>query len=212
MKNNRKRLFPVLVILVTGVIIGIYYFLQNYSIGNESLVTGTIEANEVNLGVVMGGTAREVYVSEGEEVYQNQLLASVRGVTGAAPGYTEKVRSPINGIVLTRAIEPGEVAMGGSTLFVVADLHDMSLTVYVPEDRYGQISLGGAYPVTVDSFPGQVFWGTVVHIADEAEFTPRNVQTVQGRKNTVYAVKLQLSNPTMELKPGMPADVNLDIE
>ncbi len=87
--------------------------------------------------------------------------------------------------------------MAGSTLFVVADLHDMSLTVYVPEDRYGQISLGDVYPVTVDSFPGQVFWGSVIHIADEAEFTPRNVQTVQGRKNTVYAVKLQLSNPTL---------------
>jgi len=212
MKNNRKRLIPVLVILMAGVIIGSYYFLQNYSSANESIVTGTIEANEVNLGVVMGGTARDVYVSEGEQVYQNQLLASVRGVTGAAPGYTEKVRSPINGIVLTRAIEPGEVALGGSTLFVVADLHDISLTVYVPEERYGQISLGGVYPVTVDSFPGEVFWGTVIHIADEAEFTPRNVQTVKGRKNTVYAVKLNLSNPTLALKPGMPADVDLDTE
>ena len=94
MKNNRKRLIPVVVILGAGIIFGIYYFLQNYSRADESIVTGTIEANEVNLGVVMGGTAREVYVLEGEEVYQNQLLASVRGVPGAAPGYNEKVRSP----------------------------------------------------------------------------------------------------------------------
>ncbi len=71
---------------MAGIIFGIYYFLQNYSRANESIVTGSIEANEVNLGVVMGGTARDVYVSEGEEVYQNQLLASVRGVTGASTG------------------------------------------------------------------------------------------------------------------------------
>jgi len=48
---------------------------------------------------------------------------------------------------------------------------------------------------------------TVVHIADEAEFTPRNVQTVEGRRATVYAVKLDVPNPESKLKPGMPADV-----
>ena len=83
-----------------------------------------------------------------------------------------------------------------------------NLTVYVPEDRYGQIALGQTYPVTVDSFPGQAFDGKVTHIADQAEFTPRNVETVEGRKNTVFAIRLTLSNPDMALKPGMPADVN----
>jgi HlyD family secretion protein len=62
--------------------------------------------------------------------------------------------------------------------------------------------------VTVDSFPGRVFAGKVTHIADQAEFTPRNVQTVEGRKNTVFAIKLTLENPDLALKPGMPADVN----
>jgi len=61
--------------------------------------------------------------------------------------------------------------------------------------------------VTVDSHPGVVFAATVVHIADEAEFTPRNVQTVEGRRATVYAVKLDVPNPDGQLKPGMPADV-----
>ena len=61
--------------------------------------------------------------------------------------------------------------------------------------------------VTVDSFPGQVFQGTVQHIADRAEFTPRNVQTPAGRRTTVFAVKLAVDNPEGKLKPGMPADV-----
>jgi HlyD family secretion protein len=69
------------------------------------------------------------------------------------------------------------------------------------------VKLGDAANVTVDSFPGQVFRGTVQHIADQAEFTPRNVQTPVGRRTTVFAVKLAVDNPEGKLKPGMPADV-----
>jgi HlyD family secretion protein len=127
-------------------------------------------------------------------------------------GFTEKVRTPIDGVVLVRALEPGEIAMPGGTLMIIGDLSEVTLTVYVPEDRYGQVYLGQEYPVSVDSFPGEVFTGKVTHIADQAEFTPRNVQTVQGRKNTVYAVRLTIPNPNLMLKPGMPADVNLKIE
>ena len=61
--------------------------------------------------------------------------------------------------------------------------------------------------MTVDSFPGQTFAATVTNIADQAEFTPRNVQTVEGRSATVYAVKLKVSDPEGKLKLGMPADV-----
>ena len=63
----------------------------------------------------------------------------------------------------------------------------------------------------VDSFPDEEFSATIIAISDEAEFTPRNVQTVEGRKTTVFAVKLQLSNPEGKLKPGMPADVVFDL-
>jgi len=59
----------------------------------------------------------------------------------------------------------------------------------------------------VDSFPGVVFKAVVSYISDQAEFTPRNVETVSGRKNTVFAVKLSLSDTSGKLKPGMPADV-----
>jgi HlyD family secretion protein len=61
--------------------------------------------------------------------------------------------------------------------------------------------------VTVDSFPGETFTATVTYISSQAEFTPRNVQTVEGRKNTVFAVKLKLEDTSGKLKPGMPADV-----
>lgn len=115
--------------------------------------------------------------------------------------------SPIDGIVLQRLAEPGQVVLPGGALATIADLDQLRITVYVPEDRYGWISLGQGAKVTVDSFPGASFDGRVVHIADQAEFTPRNVQTAEGRKTTVYAVRLSVENPDGRLKPGMPADV-----
>ena len=89
----------------------------------------------------------------------------------------------------------------------IADLNDLQLTVYVPEDRYGLINLGQVYPISVDSFPNQTFAGTVSYISDQAEFTPRNVQTTENRKTTVFAIRLDLPPSDGKLKPGMPADV-----
>jgi RND family efflux transporter MFP subunit len=117
------------------------------------------------------------------------------------------VTTPADGMILTRAVEPGEVVMPGSGLLTMARLSDMTITVYIPEDRYGEITLGQTAEMTVDSFPGESFVATVVHISGKAEFTPRNVQTVAGRKTTVFAIKLSLLDAGGKLKPGMPADV-----
>lgn len=117
------------------------------------------------------------------------------------------VRSPLSGIVLARNIEPGEIAAPGSTVIVIGRLDEVELTVYVPEDLYGQVQVGQSVEVTVDSFAGVRFAGSVVRIADKAEFTPRNVQTVEGRRSTVYAVRIRVLNPELKLKGGMPADV-----
>ena len=115
--------------------------------------------------------------------------------------------APADGVILTRSIQPGEVINPGAVALTLANLSDLTLTVYVPEDRYGEVSLGQSVSVTVDSFPGETFSAIVIHIADRAEFTPRNVQTVEGRKTTVFAIKLRLDDPAGKLKPGMPADV-----
>lgn len=117
------------------------------------------------------------------------------------------ITAPSDGIILTRAIEPGEVVMPGASLLTLARLSDLTITVYIPEDRYGELSLGQTAEVSADSFPGETFSGTVTYISSQAEFTPRNVQTSAGRKTTVFAIKLSLSNADGKLKPGMPADV-----
>lgn len=117
------------------------------------------------------------------------------------------VYAPANGTILTRNVEPGEFVQPGATVFTLANLENLTITVYVPEDRYGEISLGQHAVVNVDSFPGETFSAQVTYIADTAEFTPRNVQTVEGRSATVYAIKLKVDDPSGKLKPGMPADV-----
>jgi HlyD family secretion protein len=91
----------------------------------------------------------------------------------------------------------------------ISVLDPVKLTIYVPETEIGHIQLGNEISVKVDSFPDRPFVGKVVFINSEAEFTPRNVQTKAERVNTVYAVKVQLPNPSLELKPGMPADAIL---
>ena len=117
------------------------------------------------------------------------------------------IYAPVDGTVLERNIEPGEIALAGSTALVIGDLNQLTITVYVPEDRYGDIRLGQKAGFTVDSFPGKAFSGSVTRIATQAEFTPRNVQTAEGRATTVFAVEITIDNPTADLKPGMPADV-----
>lgn len=117
------------------------------------------------------------------------------------------ITAPSDGVILTRAIEPGEVVAPGAVVFSLARLEDLTITVFVPENRYGEISLGQSAEVRVDSFPNQVFTATVIQIADQAEFTPRNVQTDEGRATTVYAIKLRVADPGGKLKPGMPANV-----
>ena len=120
------------------------------------------------------------------------------------------VRAPQDGVVMVRNLEVGEVVGPGATALVIGQLETLQLTVYLPEDSYGRVKLGQATRVTVDSYPGVTFPATVVTIADQAEFTPRNVQTTEGRRTTVYAVKLDVSNPDGRLKPGMPADVSFE--
>lgn len=117
------------------------------------------------------------------------------------------IKAPLDSIVLFRSVEPGEVVQPISPLMTLAKVNDLTITVYILEDRYGEVTVGDEALVAVDSFPGVTFNARVIRIADQAEYTPRNVQTAEGRRSTVFAVKLVVEDPNGKLKPGMPADV-----
>lgn len=121
------------------------------------------------------------------------------------------VTAPMDGVILSRSLEVGEMISAGGAVMRMANLETLNLVVYIAEDLYGRLNLGDSVTLRVDSYPGQVFTGKIIHIADEAEFTARNVQTEQGRKSSVYAVKIQVDNPDQKLKPGMPADADFNL-
>jgi multidrug resistance efflux pump len=93
-------------------------------------------------------------------------------------------------------------------LIALADLREIELVAYVPEAQLGQVHVGDAVQIQVDSYPGRTYAGTVTHVAEQAEFTPRNVSTQEERESLVYAVRVAVSNADRSLKPGMPADAS----
>ena len=114
--------------------------------------------------------------------------------------------APLDGTVVSLVTHPGEVAAPGATLLTVADLKQLTLVVFVPENRLGTVALGQRVLILVGSIPGKEFAGTVERVADAAEFTPRNVTTLEERVNLVFAVHIRVENGDRQLKPGMPAD------
>jgi HlyD family secretion protein len=124
--------------------------------------------------------------------------------------YTE-LRSPIDGVVLSKAAEPGEYLNPGTPVLSAADLNRVWLRAYINETDLGRIKLGQAAEISTDTYPGRVYQGRVSYIASEAEFTPKQVQTFAERVKLVYLVKLELDNPAGELKPGMPADAVIQL-
>jgi len=151
--------------------------------------------------LLAGATAEEIAVAQA-----NVDLAQAQLRLAQAQLEHLTLRSPVTGTVTVRTTSVGETALPGVTLLRVADLGTMVLTVYVPQTRLAEVSVGQAANVTVDSFPERSFVGRVVHIADEAQYTPRNIATKEERVNTVYGVKISLPNPQGLLKPGMAAD------
>ncbi|HPZ09775.1 MAG TPA: efflux RND transporter periplasmic adaptor subunit [Candidatus Eremiobacteraeota bacterium] len=119
------------------------------------------------------------------------------------------VSSPIDGTVKLKVAEIGELVPAGSTILKLADLNDIWISVYIPEDQYGRIALNDKAIVTVDSWKGVEFSGYVSYIASEAQFTPKTIQTQKDRVTLTYEVKVRVDNKEQKLIPGMPADVEI---
>jgi len=136
-------------------------------------------------------------------------LAQAEAALALARSRLEKARllSPLDGVVLSKHAEPGEVLSAGSPVVSAADLSRVWVRAYVEETDLGRVKVGQKAQVTTDTSPGRLYEGRVSFIASEAEFTPKSVQTKRERVKLVYRVKIDLANPDRTLKPGMPADV-----
>jgi HlyD family secretion protein len=120
------------------------------------------------------------------------------------------IYAPIDGTVDEVLTQPGEQVQPGTPLVRVSQPNPVQLTVYVPQTQLGDVRPGQTAKVTVDAFPDQEFTGQVVAIANQAEFTPKNVQTKDQRADLVFAVRIELPNEDGALKAGMPADAVIE--
>lgn len=115
-------------------------------------------------------------------------------------------KSPVDGVVLVKSAEEGEVLAAGTTIATIADLAHPWLRGYVGQQYQGRVQLGSPVAVVTDSFPDRRFDGRLSFLASEAEFTPKQIQTEEERVKLVYRVKIDLKNPDGALKANMPAD------
>ena len=175
-------------------------------------------------------TVRDVAVAETEAAAERlrlqergprpEQIAVARATLGAAEAEAarlearigfSRVRAPFDGIVTVRHREPGETVAPGAPVLTVMDPGDRWVRIYVPENRVGRLRLGGPAEIRADAYPERTYAGEVMHIASEAEFTHRNVQTTEERVKLVYEVRVRVTgDPDLELKPGLPADVRLE--
>jgi HlyD family secretion protein len=122
-----------------------------------------------------------------------------------------EVFAPMDGVILVKAAEPGEVLAAGTTVVTLGDLAKPWLRGYINEKDLGRVKLGTVVNVITDSFPEKAYKGKISFIASEAEFTPKQIQTQEERVKLVYRIKIEIDNPNGELKSNMPADAEIPL-
>lgn len=114
------------------------------------------------------------------------------------------VRAPADGVIQSIDLRPGDLVGAGQPVAKILEPQELWVRVYVPEPRLGAVVVGQEAWITVDTWPGRKFPGRVVEIRERAEYTPRNIQTVDQRSDQVFGVKVAI-DPSPDLKPGMAA-------
>ncbi|MDH3456709.1 MAG: HlyD family efflux transporter periplasmic adaptor subunit [Gemmatimonadota bacterium] len=144
---------------------------------------------------------------------QRGVLAQAEATVGRADAALEYavVQAPFAGTVTIRHREPGETVPAGMPVVTLMNPDSRWIRIYVSETQVGRLALGLPATISADAYEDRTYDGRITFIADEAEFTPRNVQTTEERVKLVYRVKVQiLGDPSFDLKPGLPADVRID--
>lgn len=119
------------------------------------------------------------------------------------------VTSPIDGMVITKFREVGEIVAPGTTLVSLANPYDIWAYFYVPYDMLHKLNVGDNVVGTLPEANGKKFVGKIIKINEQAEFTPKNVQTREERTRLVYGVKVKFENPDLTLKSGMTIESTL---
>lgn len=153
-----------------------------------------------------GATSDEIRAAKGQLEQAHGVLAEAKSQLKQAT-----LVAPEDGVVTVKSREVGEVVTAGTPIVRIANLENVWLRVYAPLPTLGKIKLGQNTSVKTDTYQGKIYQGRVASIKEEPEFTPKNVQTTGERVKLVYAVRININNKSHELKPGMPADAEIQI-
>lgn len=121
------------------------------------------------------------------------------------------VRAPERAVVEVLAVRKGDVVPPNQAVVRVLRADDLWVKVYIPETQLGKVRHHQEVEVTVDGYPDRRFPGRVVHVANESEFTPRNVQSADERRHQVFGVKVRVADPQGIFNSGMAAEVTIPL-
>jgi HlyD family secretion protein len=162
----------------------------------------TAEANRLELQ-----RKEQELLARNAEIKRSQAQ---EGISQSQLDYTT-ITSPIDGVILVKAAEAGEVVAAGTTIVTIGDLDHPWLRAYINETDLGRVKLGQKVKLTTDSYPGKPYWGTVSFISSQAEFTPKQIQTKEERVKLVYRIKVDVDNSSHDLKNNMPVDAEIQL-
>ncbi len=164
--------------------------------------------NQKALDLAVLGPRKEEVAENEARLRQNQAQAALLRQQLA----DSQLVAPVDAVVRTRVMEPGEMASPQKPVFSLAVTDPKWVRAYVSEPDLGKVHPGMTAAVIVDSFPNRRFDGWVGFVSPVAEFTPKSVQTEELRTSLVYEVRVFVKDPSDELRLGMPATVYLELE
>lgn len=182
---------------------------MNYqtSLADVNAAEKDLSQAQANLGVAQAAKDTVAVKAQQIRVLQESRNSALAQLAEAKANLAERnIYAPTDGTILSRTVEVGDVVSPGSPIFVMVDMSRLYLKVYVPEPDIPKLKLGDEAGITVDAFRGTTFPARITKIYDQAEFTPKNVETKEERVKLVFGVELTFVKPDPRLKPGMPAD------
>ena len=172
------------------------------AVAGANAALATAEANRLELR-----RKEEQLVASQSEIARSQAQAAI----SQSQLDDTVILAPIDGVILVKSAEAGEVLAAGTTIVTLGDLDHPWLRAYVGETDLGRVKLGAKVKLTTDSYPGKAYWGAVSFISSEAEFTPKQIQTKEERVKLVYRIKVDVDNTAHELKNNMPVDAAIPL-
>jgi HlyD family secretion protein len=183
---------------------------------NDAVTSSQKYAAEVAFNNATKNFERMKNLYKSGSITEQQYEAALLNYATAKANYSiyddAQIKAPWEGVILKKYVEVGELVSANTPLLTLGDINEAKVTIYLPLPVLGKIKLGQSAIIKIDAFKNKIYKGVISNIANEAEFTPKNIQTKDERIKQVYAVTVKVKNENYELKPGMECDVIIDLK